>query len=506
MYAYAVQQEDIDILKQSIRTTYARIELLNLDKQILRSIEGRVYNDNFSCSGDSAVRRTYNCDLIVTDANFIVGKDSYIWADKLVRVYYGVKHIKSQSIIYYLIGTFSLTDVSYSFSTSEKHLSITATDLMCHYNGVKGGTMIYGLVDQAKDKITVEPGKSIPVLIKDLCILAGIKEYDISGVDNEVIPYDIEWTTGTTYYQAWENINSLVNNCEFFFDEEGTFIWRKVPTGHNDRNILDDSILKNLIISEKLNDSFQNIYNATEVWGTELDLVDDDRYAKTCTGGTSASDNVYKITLDLVDDMNRIDNFDRIAIKVSGPHGRYININNLQNIPIISPSGNSKDLYQYTYETNQIYVFQYRRTLNGSTDTLDPTYLNFYLMGQFQCHGYYEENSPAVPYSIQNLGYKNVKVIENDKLYTDEYCQSQALYETYQTTAKQDSISLSSMIIPFLEPNHKFLYTPYINGETTEWIIKSISWSTMSGVMNIEAYRFLEDYSYVIKRTEEDNK
>ena len=109
-----------------------------------------------------------------------------------------------------------------------------------------------------------------------------------------------------------------------------------------------------------------------------------------------------------------------------------------------------------------------------------------------------------MPYSVPNLGYKAVKVIENTSLYCDEVCQNQAEYETYQTTAKQDSISLQCIIIPFIEPNTKVRYTPFMTEEPNEYIIKKISWSSMSGVMSMDLYRFLEDYKYVYDRAHDE--
>ena len=109
---------------------------------------------------------------------------------------------------------------------------------------------------------------------------------------------------------------------------------------------------------------------------------------------------------------------------------------------------------------------------------------------------YLQTRALLVP-SVPNVGYKIPKVIENTKLYSDEVCNSQAQYETYQTTAKQDTISLTMMIIPFIEPTQKFKYTSLNSGETDEWIIKSFSWSTLEGTMTVELYRFLQDYSYV---------
>lgn len=592
MYSYVVQQRDIDILKQNTRITYAKIELMNHSFQIVNTIEGHISNDNFSCDGDSAVRRTYTCDVVVTDDSFKIGKDKNIWADRYIRVYYGLEQSRTNEIIWYLLGTFSFVDVSYSYSTTDKSLSLTCNDMMAEFNGTKSGLVMFNT--EAEATLTIEAGQTYSEVLVGLCNSAGISKYNISGIDEYTIPYDLEFSTGTTYYDIWNKMNGLYNYWEFFFDEEGTFIWRKLPTGLGEDVILDNSVLQPLIISESLSDSFQNIYNATEVWGRQLDITDDDRYvsepdamttyngegvfnvtlynatgviitsntefvqaadypgegsylhlentsstatlpltvtftyADDTTGSQSvklAANGKTNITLpskarktlivdadntgnglayisvgwqeDYANKLLDFDNYTNLAIKVNGTSAKYININGLQYIPILNSAGDAMADNSFVKDT--VYVFRYRRTATGDmkTSDSDPTYPNFYLLGQYQAHGYYEETDINVPYSIPNLGYKAVKVIENTDLYSDEVCLNQAKYETYQTTAKQDSISLTTMIIPFLEPNQKLEYTPFMGTEKAEWMIKKISWSTMSGTMSLDMYRFLEDYSYV---------
>ena len=497
MFNYVVEQEDIDILRQVTRTVYCKVELLNSDLQTVANLEGNVYNDNFSCDGDSTTRRTYNCDIIVTDSSFNIGKDKNIWIDRFVRIHYGLYNQRTGAIRWYVLGTFTFMDMSYTYSSTEKHLSLTCSDMMAKFDGTKGGVMVYNTEADVTFKLLA--GQDMEECIVGLLNFAGITNYSVTGLElteteKYSIPYEIEWSHGTTFVEAWTQIKELYNYWEFFFDEEGTFIWRKIPTGLNEEVILGDDILAPLVVSETLNDSFQNIYNVTEVWGQELDIVDDDRYTTECTGGTDIeTDNVFNITLEGVTSMDDIDNFTSFGIKVSGAYAKYININGLEQIPILNSAGDA--MADNTYVADKVYVFRYRRTATG---TLTGTpYHNFYLMGQYQAHGYYEETDVNVPYSVPNVGYKIPKVIENTKLYSDEVCNSQAQYETYQTTAKQDTISLTMMIIPFIEPTQKFKYTSLNSGETDEWIIKSFSWSTLEGTMTVELYRFLQDYSYV---------
>jgi len=504
MYRYQVQQEDVDILRQAMRVYYCRVELLNHEMQVVESLEGNIASDSFNLDGESDVRRTYNCDIVVTNSTFNVGRDTFIWYDRYIRVYYIFYNQLTGRKHEYLLGTFSFVDMSYSYSTTERQLSLTCEDMMAEFNGTKGGIMTYSSNAEVTFKITA--GQTYQEVLTGLCEFAELSSYDISGIEDYTIPYDIDWETGTTFYDAWSQLAELYGIWEFFFDETGTFVWRKRPLSMGEDVVLDSAVINPLIVSEKVSDTFQNIYNATEIWGYEFDLKDDDRNTSVCSGGTNATtDNIFDITLDLYPTatMDDIDNFTYIGITVSGAYGRYIRINNLETIPIINHIGNIGELADNTYVSGQKYVFCYRRTLNGEMETTGVdanTYHNFYLMGQYQAHGYYEETDPEIPYSIPNIGYKITNVLNNDQLISDELCNSQAQYETYNTTVKQDSVTLETMIIPFLEPSQKIRYTLLSTGETAEWVIKNISWSSQSATMTMDLYRFIEDYQDYYER------
>ena len=143
MYRYPVQQEDVDLLKQSIKTYYCRVELLNHQMQVVESLEGNVISDSFSLDGDSPVRRTYSCELAITASTFNISRDSYIWYDRYIRVYYGFRGQRDKKLHEYLLGTLSFVDMNYSYSTTQRSLSLTCSDMMAEFNGTKGGMMVY---------------------------------------------------------------------------------------------------------------------------------------------------------------------------------------------------------------------------------------------------------------------------------------------------------------------------------------------------------------------------
>lgn len=508
--AYNVTQADLNILRQGEQEVYLKVELLNKNFKVLDSLEGKIKNDSFSMDNESIQRRSYNVDLVVTDSTFQVGKDKKIWIDKRLRVFYGIYSLRERKIIWYKIGVFAYNSLNYSFNDVDKTLSLTCPDLMALYDGTLNGELSgYGSSNVNDDNneyiptqgLLVPAGedmrKSIIATLKD----AGITRYIVEEMNKE-IPYDLEFNTGVTYAQVWTEIRDLYDSWEFFFDVDGTFIWRKVPTCLEDPIVLNNDILQNIITgTETTNIDFSQIYNVTEVWGKVLELENDDRYSDTST----YENNVYNVTLDGYNSWNDIDNLTKIAFKVcaDNSYNPYFSINNYSSIPIYD--GNGIELEANVLKADTVYVFRLRRlgtetTSSETTETEPKLILGLFLLGQYQCHGIYEEKSVNCPFSTTNLGYVIKKSVDYDNLSDDAACYNQAEYLTYKSTAMMDTISLNTLVIPWLEVNSKIEYTPKSQNEKNQYIVKSLSWSTGDGTMSLVLYRFLEDFSFVWDR------
>lgn len=477
--AYITTDADLRAVRQKTKDVFLRVELLNHNFKILESITGSLINDDINIDSGSKQRRTYNCSLHVTDSSFTIGDDKKIWIDKYIRIYYGIQDLRTDEILWWLIGTFTYVDINYTYSAVDNTLSLTCADLMADFDGTKNGQINgYSLKLPAGEDIR----QSVIALVKK----AGITNYQIEDIKKE-IPYDIEYSNSVTYCDVWTELCELYDSWEFFFDEEGTFIWRQIPTGISEPCVLDDSIIEPLYITETANSSFKGIYNVTEVWGKVLELGENDRYAAAST----LSGDTYRITLPNITKMEDIDNLDQIGIKICAANGSgaKVNINGLGAIPIVHDDGTPIEANRLKANTD--YLFLYRRTLNGKIQNC------LFLMGQYQAYGIYKETNPDCPFSINNLGYEIRQRLNYEKLYADDLCYNQAEYLTYQTTAMRDTINLSLITIPWLNVNEKISYTSKVTGKTEQYIIQNISWSTLEGTMNMTLYRFLESFSYV---------
>lgn len=484
MYYYPTQ-DDIAIIKQLAKDVHIKIELLDRTYKILESIQGQLLSDSLSVDSQSQQRRTYNVTLYVTDASFLLGEDKKIWIDKYIRVYYGITSVHTGEVAWYLVGTFTYVDAGYTYSATENRLELSCADMMADYDGTKNGEIDgYSLTIPAGEDMR----ESILALVKD----AGIEKYQIEDPQKE-IPYDLEFNDSKTYYDVWKKICELYDSWEFYFDVDGTFIWRKVPTGLSEPVIADDTLFGDIYISETSDYSFSGIYNVTEVWGQVLELEMSDRYADSST----LAGDTYSITLEDADTLDEIDHLDRIGIKIcaDSPASPKVSINGQEAIPVVDDAGNP--LAEGRMRADTTYVFTYRRNLGDSIQNC------LYLLGQYQAYGIYKEMNPDCPYSVPSLGYEIVKRVNYDNLYSDDLCYNQAEYLTYQTTAMLDTIQLTCILIPWLDVNEKVRYTSRETGETAQYMVRDFSWSTFDGTMTVTLYRFLESFSYVKQREEE---
>lgn len=494
--SYIVTQEDLNVLRQGKQTVYIRIELCGSSFKILDTLEGIVLSDNISVDSSVKIRREYHCELALTDSSFHIGRDKKIWLDKRLRVYYGVQSLRTGETLWYRIGTFAYVDMSFSIHQTERRLSLSCADLMAQYDGTLNG-QIGGQSSTSSDSpftaagLRIPAGEDIRKTIIATLKEAGIDSYIVEDIQRE-IPYDLEFDTGTTYGEVWEKLCSLYDTWEYFFDTDGTFIWRSIPTCLEEPVTLNDDILQELVISESSSTSFSEIYNVTEVWGRVLELTNDDRYAEGCT----YFDNCYQLALEDISSWEDIDNLTKIGIKICSENleAPVISVGNSVAIPMVD--GDGIPLKQGALKAETTYVFRFRRTISASGDSDN----RLFLLGQFQCYGRYVEDSPNCPFSVPNLGYEIINFVEYSGLSDDAACYNQAEYDTYKTTAMMDTISLEMQVIPWLDVNTKWEYASLHGGQKAQYIVKSFSWSIGTGTMNVTLYRFSEDFSFVYNR------
>lgn len=466
-----ITQIDKNIVTQSAKELFAIVEILNSDMKVVDVIEGKLISDSFSIDANSGVRRTYTAELLVDNGTMIIGENKYIWMDKYIRPYVGIKELRTGEIVKYLKGTYTILDNNYSYDATTSTLSLSCSDLMSELNGERNGTL--------KSAIKYEEGADVRELIVSLLSETKVKKYILSDLDNLTTPYEMEFDATQTYYDVLNELISLFSYFEMFFDINGTLVIQKIPHQDTDNAVLNAGFISPLVISETKNISFKDVYNKVVVWGQSLEPS----YSTDMCTYDSAT-NTYSATITFKDSQT-LTNFDLYSVLLPRTNGEnsMLNINGTT-LYITDDKGVNipPSTLAATYN-----VFKYRKANN-----------DFYWLGDYQVYAEAEETNVSSPFHKSKID-TVTKVCSGDeysKIYSNSLAQDRADYELYHSCRLQENISLNMIDIPWLDVNWLVEYTSYITKDTKKYVIKQISGSTTGGVMDVSMVAFYDQDPY----------
>lgn len=508
--AYNVTQQDLDLLRQHSKQIYIKLELLNQKGQTIDQMQGALLSGDVSIDSESASRRVANATFAVRDETYLVKETSKIWFDKFVRVMFGIKNIRNQQYSWYSFGKFLFHENSYQYDPSTRTLSVNMVDLMETLTGTLNGqlgalttTIPAGSNIRSSMISTIQQlGWVDKYLIDEIGAEYGINSNISSNQNYNQVPYDLDFSTGTTIYEIVSTLRDLYPGWETYFDTDGIFVCQRVPTGIENPVVLDEFILDNynLIISESRSNTFSSIKNVTEIWGKCLEV---DRYSENC----SISGSQYTVSFD---DLTALENYTIFGIKINQTNGTNptIKINTLPPYPIVDTD--EKAISAGTFQAGQSYCFKYQNS-------------KFYYLGQWQVHGvamlYCKQPSdsekianqkrfncdhisyvvnPNTPFGVDSIG-SRLQVYsggEYEEIYSDELATQRAEYENWKTTDLLDTVELEMIAIPWLDVNQKIRYTSNITNQTEEYLTKNISLSLTDGTMSVSLVKFQPLYPF----------
>lgn len=496
-----ITQQDTRIVIQNNKTILYKIELLNSTMAVINTLEGNLISDSLSISAESDVRRTYNCELVVTDSSFTINETTGVWYGAKIRPYIGVIDTRTKDTVWYLLGTFLFTDYNYNYNPTTKTLSLTCLDLMCLLNDSRNGQL-----DEYKRKL--KAGEDIRSIIISLLNQAGINHYYIEfGINGEVyntfeLPYDKDYEAGTTVYTIINDLITLYPGTQMYFDLNGVFNIRSEPMGKDEICMLNNEILSQIVIEETASSSLSNVYNKIIIWGKVIEadwFTTDVTFENNCYNA-----NVYKDTTD-EDKTTWIayDKYirgDKISIRVpcSNAVNQKLSVNSLAQIPIVNEEG--VPLQEGLLVPNTDYVFRYR-----DNDLATP---QFVLLGSYQCYGeaYLTNNINdnslfAVKDEYSDICVEQIGVItkvvsgnECENIYTDDLARTRCKYELYQYAHSHETLDLNIIAVPWLDVNDIIEYKPITETEIHQYIIKNISVNYSEFTMTLSLQRYYPMY------------
>lgn len=302
--------------KERLRTTYAKITALTFDETPIEQIEGRVTQGSINLDGASSVRRTCSLTLVAQQFDY----RNYLWGlNTKFKLEIGLKNnINSaySDIIWFNQGIYLISSFNTSRSTNNFTISISGKDKMCQLNGEVGGVLTssvdFGTMEEKMDNGDV---RIVKIPVKDI-IRNAVHMYAGEPIQNIIIndidEYGLElleyrYDTPMYLYRAtnsnnFQNIIMESDSVDVYLENsEEPIKLKEVQTSHLE-------VLTNELhgIGEPLPVKFDNSSDSPEYILTKITFGQTAGYRKTEL--TYAGDLIGKVGETIVSILDKIKN------------------------------------------------------------------------------------------------------------------------------------------------------------------------------------------------------
>lgn len=448
--ALNITEQQYRTVMQSIQSRYIWLELLNYNFQTVDELSGVAVGGSITIDANADVRRTGSIELVVKDSTFEVQSGGKIWLDKYVRVWVGIASLHTGEIERTNCGLYIIDAPSYSYNTSTNTLTLSLLDLMSKLTGIRNG-YLKGI------PTVIKAGESIRKAIIDTLALGGFTQYVIDEPPSPgTVPNDLEFAQGSTVYDILSGLRDIYPNYEMYFNTEGVFYYKPIPTGYNEPISVDDSLFNHIVLSEDLNTDFQNVKNSIEVYGRTHEPA---HYST----ATSVSDTTISLTIadvsayteDLIYGFTLTDN--------TGIVNPTLKINSLASYPIKNDDGTSTTIQA---ESGEVYY-----CVQFKTD-------HWRWLGHLQAYGFAEDLNEQSPFYVGGtVGRIRLPLYDGDyaNCVTDNLAQQRAEYELWKHTNLNNTLTLNVVPVYWLDVNILVEYTLKRNNIKGQYLIKNIN-------------------------------
>jgi len=545
---YIASKKEFAMLKNHNKHLYCRLELLDKDLNVIDNLEGLTIDGSLSIDADSDIRHTFTSTIYLKQNEMISSYSVDEWIDKLVRVCIGIG-LSDKNIFWYSKGIYAFNQNGFSYNATEHSVSVSCVDLVAMLDGSLSGTL-------TGYQTVISTGTKISNAIIDTYKLSGMKEC-VVNYWNRTVPYDIEFSSGTSIWSILTELRDLYYPFEMFFDDT-TFVCQEIPSGFNDPVVLNDEEFQDLVISESGDIDYSEVKNCVEVFGASVEYdtyVDDEHMTVVHTDADSKTGEEEKTSITLR--TTSLDTTKDCTVAITTPLlGFKKNVEiTIVNSVTETDSNNNTSVKEYTHGPFKLYETDVDE--NGTDVLMDgteiahdmmivilysPTYKKFYYRGEQQTHAMtflvnkmptndeiakakvdeacnnlkyicltesdisnINLNTQANPrFTIEKIGRRNqvCSGSEYEMYTTDESTMQCAEYMLWKCGRLTDSVTVECLLVPWLEVNQKISYVPhYIDtkGEPLEFIIKKISISLGEGTMTLTLSRYYPYYPYIVQ-------
>lgn len=210
---------------EHIKEKYVKIIVLDKNEQPITSIEGRVSSGNITKSGSSSVRRTASLTFLAEDdINDLTDIDSLLSVEKRIAIFTGCRNTidrRYDDIVWFPQGIFVIIQPNLNHTLNGVQISLSCKDKMCLLNGECGGglptSVTFHEYDQVLDDGSIEhvPQRFYDIIQTAVCNFGGIP---ISKIFISDIPLQIKQIVryvgkGTLFYNTATGIYTVDQNA-----------------------------------------------------------------------------------------------------------------------------------------------------------------------------------------------------------------------------------------------------------------------------------------------------
>lgn len=548
-----ITQEDIRLILQKSIDSHLKIEVLKDDGTILGIIYGTV-SGNMSIDSTSNTRRT--CSFIVEPTRFEKldpSESSFIWYNKSIVLSIGIRNQRTQGFHYYKLGYFIYLNTNSTYDAITNQLSVECADYTVRLDGTLGGETCEQITQFPAYEADEETGEALKyniirdVVIKILTQMCQINNYMIDDIGEykampeynpdwqkyreenslwNAVPYDKDFSCGTDLFTILSFFRDLYPNYEMFFEpENNTFVCQMIPSCYEDDILFDNDFFERILIDENISVDLTTIRNICKVFGMS---IENDFYTEDC----KYQNNVYICNVDQYDEYY---NGDIIAIKIDKTNlaAPKLNINSYGTIGIYDEDTEEPlPANILTAETALLFKIRKQRInkedvikafylgqwqpigmdvlTDGSKSketytTTDGTVLEKYSKEYFQtlynCRNVQLTIVANSPFTVQKLGERPTTKSggEFENITSDSLALQRAHWENWKNCRMTDSITITTLLVPFLDVNIKVSYRPQNSETPQQYIITSISHDFTAWTTTITMYRFYPLYEQLLK-------
>ena len=469
--ALNITQDDYNILKQSYIKQYIKLDLLDFNMNVVDELSGNLIGLSVTVDANADLRRSCECSLVVTDSSFEIQPGGKIFLDKYIRPWIGYLNIRTGNIQWYNQGIYLINAPSYQYDAATYTLSFSGLDLMSKLTGLRNGELP-GVPTK------VPQGSDVRGAIIAALELGGFNKYIVSECKNiddtiQEVPYDIEIAQGGTVYDILKELCAILPQYQMYFDTDGVFHYELIPTGANDPVLIDDDVWQNILISESVSTDFENVKNYIEVYGRSHNI---DHFSdNTTVDGSTVTLHIPSLTPTTTGG-SPLQEWTLVGFvppsKVTGSIYLKITAGASEAAPTILGTYKlvNKDGSGTNYlEKDKYYVAQFQA---------NHTFLD---LGNDQASAVAYDDNPDSPFYVGDpVGSSSVGIIrhvcysgEYDNIMSNDLAKQRAEIELYWRCRLNDSISLATIPIPWLDVNIIMSHAMKLQGDPKKYMIQS---------------------------------